>query len=139
MSQSGEKTIALESEPSESQCNTAFHPFGRTRGGTLSRDAVEHLLKKYSVLAARTCPSLKSKSVSPHVLRHTTAVQLLQAGVDRSTIALWLGHETVETTQIYLHADLSIKEDALAKTDPLRVTPGRFKPDDRLLAFLTAL
>lgn len=113
--------------------------FRSLRGGTLSRDAVEHMLTKYTAIAERACSSLKGKSVSPHVLRHTTAVELLKAGVDRSTIALWLGHETVETTQMYLHADLSIKEEALARTDPLHIPPRRYKPDDKLLAFLTRL
>ncbi len=85
------------------------------------------------------CPSLQEKRVTPHVLRHTTAVHLLQAGVDRSTIALWLGHESVETTQMYLHADLTIKEKALALTSPPVVQHQRFKPEDPLLAFLEAL
>jgi integrase/recombinase XerD len=113
--------------------------FPSRRGGALSRDAVELLVTKYADIGCRRCPSLKSKTVSPHVLRHTTAVQLLQAGVDRSTIALWLGHESAETTQIYLDADLSMKERALAKTAPLRFGPSRYKPSDRLLAFLSGL
>jgi site-specific recombinase XerD len=113
--------------------------FRSRRGGALSPDAVEHLVKKYAAIAARRCGSLKGKAVSPHVLRHTTAVQLLQAGVDRSTIALWLGHESVETTQIYLDADLSMKEKALAMTAPLRFGASRYKANDRLLAFLAGL
>jgi site-specific recombinase XerD len=113
--------------------------FPSRRGAALSRDAVERLVLKHAAVAAKTCPSLKTKRVTPHVLRHTTAVQLLQAGVDRSVIALWLGHESVETTQIYLDADLSIKERALARTAPPNVARGRFRPDDRLLAFLASL
>lgn len=113
--------------------------FPSLRGGALSRDAVEHLVKKHSQTAAKTTPSLAKKKVSPHVLRHTTAVQLLSAGVDRSTIALWLGHEQVETTQMYLDADLTMKERALARTAPLSAKGRRYRPTDRLLAFLAGL
>jgi integrase/recombinase XerD len=113
--------------------------FPARHGGALSRDAVERLLKKHTAAATATCPALKSKTVSPHVLRHTAAVNLLQAGVDRSVIALILGHESVETTQIYLDADLATKERALARTAPVGAKPGRFRPSDTLLAFLQAL
>jgi integrase/recombinase XerD len=114
--------------------------FPTIRGAVLSRDAVEWLVKKYASLALQKAPSLKKKSLSPHVLRHTAAVRLLQAGVDRSIIALWLGHEQVETTQIYLHADLSIKERAIARTAPLNAQPTtRYRPDDQLLSFLHGL
>jgi integrase/recombinase XerD len=113
--------------------------FQSRRGGPLSRDAVELLVKKYTAIAKLTCSSLRGKTISPHVLRHTTAVQLLQAGVDRATIALWLGHESVETTQMYLAADLSMKEAALARTAPLRLGSRRYKPKDRLMAFLAGL
>lgn len=113
--------------------------FPSRRGGMLSRDAVERLVTKYVAVARRQCPSLETKRVSPHVLRHTTAVQLLQAGVDRSVIALWLGHESEKTTMMYLHADLSIKERALARTAPPGTRPGRFRPGDALLAFLNSL
>ena len=105
----------------------------------MSRDAVEYLVAKYVARASRHCPSLKSKRVSPHVLRHTAAMDLLQHGVDRTVIALWLGHETVDTTDIYLHADLAMKEQALAKTTPHGVKPGRYRPTDGLLAFLQSL
>jgi site-specific recombinase XerD len=105
----------------------------------LSRDAVERLLSKHVAVAANTCPSLRGKRVSPHVLRHTTAVNLLQAGVDRSVIALWLGHEQVETTQMYLAADLEMKERALARTAPLPAHIARYRPDDALLDFLERL
>ena len=113
--------------------------FPSIRGGRLSRDAVERLITKYSHLAARTCPSLKRKSVSPHVLRHSTAMDLLHHGVDRSVIALWLGHESVETTQMYLHADMRLKEKALSRTEPLGIKLVRYRPNDQLLAFLEGL
>jgi len=113
--------------------------FPSRRGGGLSRDAVERLVSKYAQLAGKNCASLASKRVSPHVLRHTTAVMLLRAGVDCSVIALWLGHESVETTQIYLAADLSMKEEALERTAPPSVQPGRYQPGDQLLAFLQSL
>jgi site-specific recombinase XerD len=109
------------------------------RGGKLSRDAIERLITKYTALAGRTCASLKRKKVSPHVLRHAAAMDLLQNGVDRSVIALWLGHESVETTQMYLHADMRLKEQALSRTQPLNVRPGRYRPNDKLLAFLESL
>ena len=113
--------------------------FPNRRGAALSRDAVERLLSKHVAAAAKTCPSLRDKRVSPHVLRHTAAVSLLQAGVDRSVIALWLGHEQVETTQMYLAADLEMKERALARTAPLPAHLARYRPDDALLAFLEDL
>ena len=113
--------------------------FASRRGGALSRDAIERLVEKYVGLASIGCPSLASKHVSPHTLRHTSAMQLLQAGVDRSVIALWLGHESIETTEIYLHADLSMKERAIARTAPIGVRRKRYKPGDQLLAFLEAL
>ncbi len=113
--------------------------FPNARGGPLSRDGVEYLLAKHVATARKHCPSLAGKRVSPHVLRHSTAMDLLQHGVDRSVIALWLGHESVETTQVYLHADLALKEQALARTAPLDVPPGRYRPDDSLLAFLESL
>ncbi len=113
--------------------------FPTRQGRPLSRDAVERRLAKYVALAAANCLSLRTKRISAHVLRHTAAMQLLHAGVDTSVIALWLGHEHVATTQIYLHADLSLKERALARTRPVATKPGRFKPSDSLLAFLESL
>jgi integrase/recombinase XerD len=113
--------------------------FPSTRGGPLSADGVQHLVARHLVKARKTCPSLRKKRVSPHVLRHAAAMELLQAGVDRAVIALWLGHESVETTQIYLDADLALKEQALAKTQPVKGTPKRYKPDDELMAFLKKL
>lgn len=113
--------------------------FPSRRGGPLSTDAVAWLVAKHTATAAVSCPSLHAKRVTPHVLRHTAAMQLLQAGVDTSVIALWLGHESVATTQVYLHADLALKEQALARTTPPNTTPGRYRPPDPLLAFLEAL
>jgi len=85
------------------------------------------------------CATFRGKRVSPHVLRHSAAMQLLQNGVDRTVIALWLGHESVESTQMYVHADSQIKEQAMAKTKPAAASAGRYQPNDRLLAFLEAL
>jgi len=113
--------------------------FRNAQGGRLSADAVQRLLAKYQRVACRVCPSLKQKRVTPHVLRHTLAMTLLQAGIDRSVIALWLGHESVETTQIYLDADLALKEKILSKTTKGDQRPRLFKPGDRLLAFLKGL
>jgi site-specific recombinase XerD len=114
-------------------------PLATRSGKALSRDALEHRLAKYVKVAAGVCPTLGQKSVTMHVLRHSAAMRLLRAGVDTSVIALWLGHENVETTQVYLHADLAIKERALARTTPAQTRPGRFRPTDKLLAFLEAL
>jgi integrase/recombinase XerD len=113
--------------------------FATVRGRPLSRDAIERIVTKHVKTAAKQCPALAKKRVTPHVLRHTAAMDLLQHGVDRAVIALWLGHESVETTQMYLHADLKMKEAALSRTMPLDVTPGRYRPDDQLLVFLEAL
>ena len=114
--------------------------FPNLHGGQLSADSVQSLLSKYVRLASKNCPSLASKRVSPHVLRHSAAMALLQAGVDCSVIALWLGHESVETTQTYLHAHLPLKEAALAKLEPYKHSKRlRFRPSDHVLAFLEAL
>lgn len=113
--------------------------FPSRHGGALSRDAVERLVKRHTVTAQKSCKSLEKKNVTPHTLRHSAAMQLLQHGVDRSVIALWLGHESVETTQVYLHADLSMKEKALSRTKPFKGKPGRYQPGDQLLAFLESL
>jgi len=109
------------------------------RGGRLSPDGVADLLAKHVATASRACPSLDKKHVTPHVLRHSMAMGLLQAGVDRAVIALWLGHESVETTQIYLEANLAMKGEILAKTTPPKGAPGRCRPGDKLLAFLNNL
>jgi integrase/recombinase XerD len=113
--------------------------FPNRRGGRLSNDGVQYLLARHVATASEVCVSLRCKHVSPHVLRHTAAMELLQAGVDTTVIALWLGHESIETTHIYLEADLAMKEKALAKTKPHEGYPGVYKPDDALLAFLKAL
>lgn len=113
--------------------------FPTATGTPLSRDAIEHRLAKYAAAAGAACPSLRTKQISPHVLRHTAAMRLLAAGVDTSVIALWLGHERMDTTQIYLHADLAIKERAIARTAPPDAKPGRYRPTDALLAFLDGL
>jgi integrase/recombinase XerD len=113
--------------------------FPNVRGKSLSRDGVQYLLAKHLTLARPQCPSLKNKRVTPHVLRHSTAMELLQSGVDRSVISLWLGHERMDTTQIYLHASLELKEKALAKTEPFYGRPPRYRPPDQLMAFLQSL
>ena len=113
--------------------------FPSRRGGPLTRDAVAARITKHARTARDHCSSLTRKHVTPHVLRHTCAMRLLAAGVDITVIALWLGHESVETTQIYLHADLAIKERALAHTTPTGTKPGGYRPPDTLLAFLEAL
>ncbi|MFS8978222.1 site-specific integrase [Cupriavidus necator] len=113
--------------------------FPNARGGRLSAHGVHYLLHKHVAAAADQCPSLRNKRVSPHVLRHTTAMDLLQEGGEQSVIALWLGHESVETTQVYLDASLTLKQEVLDRTTPPNGTPGRYRPDDRLLAFLKSL
>jgi integrase/recombinase XerD len=113
--------------------------FPTSRGRPLSRDAVSLLVARHTRHAVATCASLATKTVTPHVLRHTAAMRLLHAGVDAATIALWLGHERVDTTMIYVHADLAIKERALARTTPPGVTARRYRPDDKLLVFLAGL
>jgi site-specific recombinase XerD len=113
--------------------------FPNARGGRLSVHGVQYLLNKHRRTAASTCPGLKQKRVTVHRLRHTMAVDMLTEGVDRSTIALWLGHQNVQTTQIYLDATLAMKEKALDKVTPHQGRPSRYRPDDRLLAFLKSL
>jgi site-specific recombinase XerD len=120
--------------------NNAQALFPNIHGGRLSADAIQYSLAKHVAAASELCPSLKQKRVSPHVLRHTAAMELLQAGVDCSVIALWLGHESDQTTQVYLHADLALKEAALAKVKPLNgKTLSRYRPSDQLLEFLNSL
>jgi site-specific recombinase XerD len=113
--------------------------FPNASGGRLSAHGVHYLLAKHVAAATTVCPSLQHKRVSPHVLRHTTAMDLLQQGVDRSVIALWLGHESIETTQIYLDADLEMKQRVLDQVTPLNGKPGRYRPDDKLITFLRGL
>ena len=108
-------------------------------GRRLSRDAIEQRVTVHATTATANCPTLSSKQLHPHVLRHSCAMSLLQAGVDTTVIALWLGHADVRSTQPYLHADLTIKEKALALVTPADVKPGRYKPPDKILAFLEGL
>jgi site-specific recombinase XerD len=113
--------------------------FPSARGNRLSADGVQYLLSKHVGRAREGCLSLREKNVTPHVLRHTTAMELLQAGADRSVIALWLGHESIATTQIYLDANLDIKQAALDKVEPIKGRVTRFRADDQLMAFLKDL
>lgn len=124
----------------EERGGQAEAPLFPTRvGGALSRDGLQRRITKNVERAAPACPSLGEKKVTPHVFRHTAAMRLLQAGVDTSVIALWLGHEQIDTTKVYLHADLAIKEQALARTRPVDAKPGRYRPPDTVLAFLEGL
>jgi site-specific recombinase XerD len=113
--------------------------FPSARGRALSRDGVDYLLRQAVATAAAACPSMGAKKVSPHVLRHSTAMHLFQAGVDMAVIALWLGHESLETTHVYVEADLATKERALEKLAPMPGLPARYQADDKLLAFLAGL
>jgi integrase/recombinase XerD len=113
--------------------------FPTRSGGPLSQDGLERRIAIHVANASLACPSLGTKKVTAHSLRHTAAMRLLQADVDTSLIALWLGHEHVQTTQVYLHADLAIKERALARTTPTDAKPGRYRPPDTILAFLEGL
>ena len=113
--------------------------FPTRRGGPLNPDSVGDLIDRHVATARQNCPAWATTNVTPHTLRHTAAMTLLAAGVDTTVIALWLGHEHVQTTQIYLHGDLTIKERALARTAPPNTKPGRYQPPDKLLAFLEAL
>lgn len=134
------QTIAvIKAWMNELPLDQEYPVFPNARGGKLSADAVQLLLAKYATAASKVCPSLIEKRVTPHSLRHTLAMELLFAGVDRALIALWLGHESVETTQVYLQANLELKEKLLEKTKLAEGKVGRFEPSDQLLAFLTQL
>ena len=113
--------------------------FPSSSGGFLSADALQRLVARHAKSALQVCPSLTTKTVTPHTLRHTVAMRLLWCGVDLTVIALWLGHESTETTQIYLHADMRLKERALAHAAAVGVTPDRYRPPDTLLSFLESL
>lgn len=113
--------------------------FPTTRGGQLSADAVQHLLAKHLAAATKGCPSIGKKRITFHCLRHTMAMDLLHAGVEQTAIALWLGHESIETTQMYLDADLALRERILAKTAPIDSKPGKYRPSGPLLSFLNQL
>ena len=141
-----QQLIKLSCSPEQYAEKGLEHTVGRPalcpncqRGGRLSADAVQHLVAKHAAAAQKLCPSLTKKTVSPHVLRHSAAMELLQAGVDRSMIALWLGHESLETTQIYLDASLALKDELLAKTQPVKASALRYRPGDQLLTFLESL
>ena len=133
-------TVAILGAWLDERADTADQPlFVSNRNGRLSRDAIERIVRKYAALAAEHCPTLKGKHVTPHCLRHTAAMELLHNGVGCTVIALWLGHESVETTQIYLHADLQVKEKAMERTRPVDTPPGRYRPSDALLDYLERL
>jgi site-specific recombinase XerD len=132
-------TTVLRSWLKEPQRGEESILFPSARGERLSVHGVQYMLNKHRQTASAVCPSLNGKRVTVHRLRHTMAMDLLQAGVDRAVIALWLGHESVETTQIYFEATLAMKETALAKTTPYSGKSSRFRPDDNLLEFLSSL
>jgi site-specific recombinase XerD len=113
--------------------------FPTRTGRRLSSDAIERLIRKHATTAAATCPSITAKTVTPHTLRHSAAMALLHAGVDTAVIALWMGHADIRSTNVYLHADMTIKQRALELTTPISAKPGRYKPPDALLAFLENL
>ena len=113
--------------------------FPTRTGRRLSSDAVERLVHKHAATAATTCPSMATKAVTPHTLRHSAAMALLHAGVDTAVIALWMGHADIRSTNVYLHADMTIKQRALELTTPATSPPGRYRPPDTLLAFLEGL
>lgn len=131
---------ALEGWLRESGARAPDEPvFASNRRGRFSRDGIERIVRKYAKIAAQACPSIKDKRVSPHSLRHTAAMDLLRNKVSCTVIALWLGHESAETTQIYLHADMEIKRRAMDRTRPTDVPKGVYRPDDDVLAFLRSL
>jgi integrase/recombinase XerD len=130
---------ALTNWLSERAGQPADPVFITRRRTPLSRDALQRLVTKHAATATQSCPTLHGKEISPHVLRHSAAMRLLAAGVDITVIALWLGHENVATTNIYIHADLALKERALARTTPHDAAPGRYQPTDAIIAFLDSL
>jgi len=134
------QTVAVLKVWTRERAGLPADPLFPTRTGRpLTRDAIERRLAKHVSSAEPRCPALHTKRVSMHVLRHTAAMMLLNAGVDTSTIALWLGHEQERTAHIYLHADLAIKQRALDRVTPPDGRPGRYRPPDHLLAFLQDL
>jgi integrase/recombinase XerD len=134
------QTVAVLSAWMKERAGGSSAPlFATSTGRPLSADAVQWSVAKYATAAARTCPSIAKKRASPHVLRHTCAMNFLRAGVDVAVIALWLGHESIQTVMIYTHADMALKEQALARTTPFNTKHGRYHPPDALLAFLENL
>jgi site-specific recombinase XerD len=134
-----EVTAAVESWLTECGSGPDEPVFPSSRGGFLSADALQRLVARHVATASAKCSSLAGHSITPHTLRHTTAMALLRRGVDQTVIALWLGHESTETTQVYLHADMRLKERALGHSAPRGAPPSRFKPPDPLLVFLQSL
>jgi integrase/recombinase XerD len=134
------ETVAILRAWIKERCGEPADPVFPTRQGRpLSRYTIGVLISKHAATAAARCPSLTAKRVTPHTLRHTNAMLLRAKGVDIATIALWLGHESTQTTHIYEHADPALKEQAIARTAPLGTKPGRYRPSDTLLAFLESL
>ena len=123
----------------EQKGNPEDYLFPSSRGGRLSADALQRLVAHHAATASQVCPSIEGKPVTPHTLRHTAAMNLLRRGVDLTVIALWLGHESSETTEVYMHADMRLKERALAHASPDGLVPARYRPPDSLLAFLESL
>ena len=122
------------------RCGHSDDPvFVNQRAGPLTHDSLEYLVTKNLAVARTLCPTLKKKRITPHSFRHSCAMALLHGGVDQATIALWLGHEALQTTYIYLHADLKLKEQAMAKTTPSGTPVRRYQPEDRVLAYLNSL
>ena len=134
-----EVVIALHHWLREQMAQPTAPLFPNARGQSLSRDGVEYILSRHVKSARAQCPSMKAKRVTAHVLRHSTAMSLLLHGVDCSVIALWLGHESIETTQVYLHANLELKEQALAKTETFKGHNVRYRAPEQLLDFLKSL
>jgi site-specific recombinase XerD len=132
-------TAVIGSWMNETSGNPDDPLFPGPGGRALTRDAIRRVIERHVATAATACPSIATKRVSPHILRHTAAMQLLEAGVDTAVIALWLGHESIRTTDLYRHADLGLKQRALARLSPPGITAGRYRPPDTLLAFLEAL
>lgn len=133
-------TVAvLRSWLAERRANLAEPLFPTSSGQALSRYGINAIIERHTRTAAASCPSIATKTITAHTLRHTAAMRLLHAGVDTTVIALWLGHESVETTQMYVHADLTLKERALSRTTPIGAIPGRYRPPDDLITFLEGL
>ena len=131
--------MVLRSWLRERQGNSSDPVFPTRQGQALGHDGLEYMMNKHLAVARRHCLSLKKKRITPHSLRHSLAMNLLHHGTDRSVIALWLGHESVETTSIYLQADMQLKEQALVKAVTTKASASRYRPSDGVLAFLNTL